>query len=111
MSMTALCAPVQAQAPAPLAAYQVVGDAIPRTLTAPPGDAAGGRAILTNRQLGLCLLCHTGPFDEEPFQGKLGPDLGGLGARLSEGQLRLRPDDGRRARDAPCRLQRTQPAA
>jgi L-cysteine S-thiosulfotransferase len=95
MSM-ALCASVQAQAPERLAAYNVVGDAIPLALTTTPGDAARGRAIVTNKQLGLCLLCHTGPFDEEPFQGNLAPDLGGVGARLSEGQLRLRLVDGRR---------------
>ena len=92
----ALCASVQAQAPERLAAYQVAGDAIPLALTTTPGDATRGRAIVTNKQLGLCLLYHTGPFNEEPFQGKLGPDLGGVGARLSEGQLRLRLVDGRR---------------
>jgi len=96
MSMTALCASAQAQAPAPLAAYQVVGETIPRALTATPGDATRGRAIVTNKQLGLCLLCHTGPFDDEPFQGNLAPDLAGVGSRLSEGQLRLRLVDGRR---------------
>ena len=54
------------------------------------GRPARGRAIVVNRQLGLCLLCHSGPFPEERFQGDLGPDLGGVGARLTEGQLRLR---------------------
>ena len=61
---------------------------------------ARGRAIVTNNQLGLCLLCHTGPFDEEPFQGNLAPDLGGVGVRLTEGQLRLRIVDGRRVNPA-----------
>ena len=96
----ALCASAQAQAPERLAAYQIVGDAIPLALTTTPGDATRGRAIVTNKQLGLCLLCHTGPFDEEPFQGKLAPDLGGVGVRLSEGQLRLRLVDGRRINPA-----------
>ena len=60
------------------------------------GDPARGRAIVANRQLGLCLLCHSGPFPEERFQGNLGPDLNGTGARLSEGQIRLRlVDPGR----------------
>jgi len=54
------------------------------------GDPARGRAIVVNRQLGLCLLCHSGPFPEERFQGSIGPDLNGIGARLSEGQIRLR---------------------
>ena len=49
-----------------------------------------GRAIVANRQVGLCLLCHTGPFPEERFQGNLGPDLAGAGRRWSEGELRLR---------------------
>lgn len=96
----ALCASVHAQAPERLAAYRVVGDAIPQALTGTPGDAARGRAIVTNKQLGLCLLCHTGPFDEEPFQGNLAPDLGGVGVRLTEGQLRLRIVDGRRVNPA-----------
>jgi sulfur-oxidizing protein SoxX len=38
----------------------------------------------------LCLLCHSGPIPEERFQGTIGPDLKGTGARLSEGQIRLR---------------------
>ena len=92
----ALCASARAQAPERVSPYKVVGDAIPIALTATPGDATRGRAIVTNKQLGLCLLCHTGPFDEEPFQGNLAPDLGGVGAQWTEGQLRLRLVDGRR---------------
>ena len=34
-----------------------------------------GRAIVVDRRLGACLLCHTGPFPEEKFQGTLAPDL------------------------------------
>jgi sulfur-oxidizing protein SoxX len=76
--------------------YTVVGDAIPAPLTSAPGDAERGRAIVTNRQVGLCLLCHSGPFPSERFQGNLAPDLKGVGARLSEGQMRLRiVDQGR----------------
>ena len=77
-------------------AAHAADDAIDRPLTDVPGDAARGRAIVVNRQLGLCLLCHTGPFSEERFQGNLAPDLGGAGARWSEGQLRLRLVDSRR---------------
>jgi sulfur-oxidizing protein SoxX len=74
----------------PLVAYEIVGDAIPKSLAGAPGDAARGRAIVANRQVGLCLLCHSGPFPEERFQGDLAPDLAGAGTRWTEGQLRLR---------------------
>jgi sulfur-oxidizing protein SoxX len=78
------------------AAQQVVGDAIPASLTGQPGDAARGRAIVANRSVGLCLLCHSGPIAEERFQGDLAPSLAGAGSRWSEGQLRLRIADGAR---------------
>lgn len=78
------------------AAQQVVGDAIPASLTGQPGDAARGRAIVANRSVGLCLLCHSGPIAEERFQGDLAPSLAGAGSRWSVGQLRLRIVDGAR---------------
>ena len=81
--------------PATLAS-DVPGDAIAQPLTATPGDAARGRAIVVNRQLGLCLLCHSGPFPEEPFQGNLATDLGGAGKRWTSAQLRARLVDARR---------------
>jgi len=73
-----------------------VGDAIPHSLTGAKGDVERGRSIVVNRQVGLCLLCHSGPFPEEKFQGTLAPDLKGTGARWSEGQLRLRIVDASR---------------
>jgi sulfur-oxidizing protein SoxX len=76
--------------------YTIVGDAIPRPLTGEPGDPARGRAIVANRQQGLCLLCHSGPFPEAVFQGNLAPSLAGAGARWSAGQLRLRIVDASR---------------
>jgi sulfur-oxidizing protein SoxX len=66
------------------------GDSIPVSLTGAKGDPARGRAVVANRQLGLCLLCHSGPFPEERFQGNLAPDLTAVGARFSEGQIRQR---------------------
>lgn len=79
-----------------LASFVVVGDGIPAPLTTVPGDAARGRAIVANRQQGLCLLCHSGPFPEERFQGTLAPSLAGAGARWTVPQLRLRIADARR---------------
>jgi sulfur-oxidizing protein SoxX len=64
-------------------------DSIPASLTGAKGDPVRGRAIVANRQAGLCLLCHTGAFPEERFQGNLAPDLR-TAARLSEGEIRLR---------------------
>lgn len=87
------CTAAQAQA---LVSYRVVGDAISISLTGRPGDPTRGRAIVGNRQVGLCLLCHSGPFPEERFQGNLAPDLAGAGSRWSEGQLRLRIVDAGR---------------
>jgi L-cysteine S-thiosulfotransferase len=69
--------------------YAIVADAIPESLTGKSGDAAKGRALVLNRT-STCILCHSGPFPEERFQGDLAPDLAGAGSRWSEGQLRLR---------------------
>ena len=73
---------------------------IASSLTGSPGDASRGRAIVVNRQLGLCLLCHSGPFPEERMQGNLAPSLAGAGARWSEAQLRLRIVDSKRLNPA-----------
>lgn len=89
-------AQAQATVAAPVRPIQVVGDTVPEALTDVPGDPARGRAIVANRQLGLCLLCHTGPIPEERFQGNLAPDLAGAGQRWTRGQLRLRMVDARR---------------
>jgi len=90
----------QAQPAAAVQSFSVVGDAIPAPLGGLQGDAARGRAIVANRQVGLCLLCHTGPFPEERAQGTLAPNLNGAGSRWSEGQLRLRIVDARRVNPA-----------
>lgn len=78
-----------------LRSYTVAGDAIPQSLTGAPGNAARGRALVAERA-GTCILCHSGPFPEQAFQGNLAPDLGGSGRRWSAGQLRLRLVDASR---------------
>jgi sulfur-oxidizing protein SoxX len=67
----------------------LAADAIPEPLGGARGDPARGRALVVNRQVGLCLLCHSGPFPEERFQGNLAPDLRSV-TRLTEGQIRQR---------------------
>jgi len=79
--------------------YAVVGDAIPASLTGAAGDPARGRALVLNRT-STCILCHSGPFPEEKFQGDVAPDLSGSGSRWSEGQLRLRIVDPSRLNPA-----------
>jgi L-cysteine S-thiosulfotransferase len=69
--------------------YAITGDSIRESLTGAPGDAARGRALVLERT-STCILCHSGPFPEEKFQGDLAPSFAGTGSRWSEGQLRLR---------------------
>ena len=93
LSILSLIAPAHAQ---------VLGrDSQVEPLTTSAGDPVRGRAIVASRQTGLCLLCHSGPFPEERFQGNLAPELGESAAKLSAGQLRARiVDPSRFDRDA-----------
>ena len=75
--------------------YTVSGDSIEESLTGTPGDATRGRALILERT-NTCILCHSGPFPEEKFQGDLAPNLSGSGNRWSVGQLRLRLVDASR---------------
>lgn len=60
------------------------------------GDAQRGRAIVADRQVGMCLLCHAAPIPEERFQGDLAPSLAGAGRRWTPAELRERIVDARR---------------
>jgi sulfur-oxidizing protein SoxX len=91
MARAATCALVLALA-TPAAQAQGLRD----PLTDLPGDASRGRAIVLDQPRSLCVLCHAGPFPEIPFQGDLGPDLSGVGERLTLPELRLRLVDSRR---------------
>ena len=73
-----------------------LAEGLAEPLTAMEGDAGRGRAIIADRSRGLCLLCHSGPFPEERFQGNLAPSLAGVGARMRASELRLRLVDSRR---------------
>ena len=82
-----------------LVPYTVVGDAIPTSLTGKPGDPVNGRAVVVKRE-NTCLLCHSGPFPDQRFQGDLAPSLAGAGSRSTESQLRLRIVDASRLNSA-----------
>jgi sulfur-oxidizing protein SoxX len=83
-------APVNAWAETP------AGPEAPPLAVSRPADPANGRKIVADRRRGMCLLCHSGPFPEERFQGNLAPSLVGAGARWNEGQLRFRLIDSAR---------------
>lgn len=68
----------------------LLAPALAAGVDATAGDVERGRAIVMNRQVGLCLLCHSGPFPEERFQGDLAPDLAKVGARWTAAELRQR---------------------
>ena len=95
----AVAFPCASQAQEALRPYEVVGNAIPKSLTGKPSDPERGRAIVVKRE-STCLLCHSGPFPEQRFQGDLSPSLTGTGARWSEGELRLRLVDASRLNPA-----------
>lgn len=82
--------------PAPaVAAFRVIDDAIPQSLTATPGDAVRGRTVALDRARGNCVTCHEMPVDAA-FQGNLGPPLAGVAERYQPGELRLRLVDSKR---------------
>ena len=56
----------------------------------PPGDPARGAAIVANRALSQCTLCHAAPGVPAHLRGTLAPDLAGVGARLDRTALRER---------------------
>lgn len=68
----------------------VVGFEIPNPLTDEPGDPARGEMIARDVSNATCLICHRMPIPEEPNPGNIGPDLAGVGARFTAGELRLR---------------------
>ena len=76
--------------------YVVTGDAIIEPLADAAGDPERGAALISDRQRSLCTLCHSGPFPDPHLHGTLAPGLAGVGARLSEGQIRQRVADMKR---------------
>jgi len=78
-----------------IATYKVSDYAIKEPLTATPGDPKNGRKLVAGQRKGNCLACHKMPIPEEQFHGLVGPELNGVGSRLSEGELRLRIADAK----------------
>jgi L-cysteine S-thiosulfotransferase len=61
-------------------------------LTAFAGDPVKGREVVMARGDANCLLCHAIPGADRPA-GNIGPSLAGVGAQLSENELRMRIAD------------------
>lgn len=87
---------MQTRGPADAPKPEWINGEIPASLTGQPGDPLRGRQMIVNRQAGLCLLCHQGPFPEERFQGTLAPDLSESVARMTPGRLRAQIVDASR---------------
>jgi len=79
-----------------LTPYVVTEDAITEPLAGQRGDPALGQVLMGERHRSLCILCHALPSGAAQLQGTLAPSLAGIGARLSEGQIRLRIVDMKR---------------
>lgn len=89
-----LTGPVTAES---LVEYQVDKSSysINEPLTGQAGDAENGKKVAVSRRKGNCLACHVMPIPEEAFHGLIAPPLTGVGARYTEGQLRLRMVDAK----------------
>ena len=57
------------------------------------GDPGRGREVFLDRELGHCLLCHQVAQLDAPFQGNIGPELSGVGNRLTANAIRERIAD------------------
>ena len=85
----AVLAALPAMAFAQATDFQVVGDGIPKSLTGKPGVAARGKALLAKREAATCLECHSVKDKDLAGGGSKGPALDGVGAALTQAQLRL----------------------
>lgn len=83
-------------APAAESGLLIVADGIPQPLATGGGDVARGRALIVARESANCVLCHAVPDPAVRFSGDVGPSLAGIGARMTEAQLRLRVVDNAR---------------
>ena len=88
MLLAALSAAGAAQAETPT---------LPQPLTDQPGDATRGKAVAVNSDMGNCIICHHMPVAEVPEGafGDIGPDLAGVGSRLTVPELRQRVVDAK----------------
>ena len=75
--------------------WQVENYAIQQPLCGLSGDAVRGKNIVVDSNRGNCLACHQLPVEGIEAYGNIGPPLGGVASRLTEGFIRLRVVDTR----------------
>lgn len=95
IALATLCGAISGDAPPDdlVSGDMVVSDAIPDLLGSARGSPEMGREIFVSRDAGHCVLCHVIDGLDAPFQGDVGPDLTGIGTRLTPAQIRLRIAD------------------
>jgi sulfur-oxidizing protein SoxX len=81
--------------PEPYCQWELKNFAIEEPLCGLKGDIERGKAIATDGYRGNCVACHSLPVEGIEAFGTIGPPLGGIGKRLSQGMLRLRIVDTR----------------
>lgn len=69
--------------------WQAVNVAIENPINGLQGNAKRGKQIVSRKDKGNCLACHSLPITSEPFHGTIGPPLHGIASRRTEGQIRL----------------------
>jgi sulfur-oxidizing protein SoxX len=79
----------------PYCHWQVEEFAIKKSLCGLAGNAGRGKLIVSDSNKGNCLACHQLPIEGIEAYGTIGPPLEGVGARLTEGFIRLRVVDTR----------------
>ncbi|MCW8824892.1 MAG: sulfur oxidation c-type cytochrome SoxX [Gammaproteobacteria bacterium] len=67
--------------------------AIENSLSGSAGDPDSGLQLVTLKSKGNCIACHRLPIKDLAFQGTIGPELTGVGKRLTVPQIRLRVVD------------------
>ena len=85
--------PVELPPPEPYCQWEVKDLAIAKPLCSLSGNAQRGKAIAIDSNRGNCVACHQLPVEGVEAFGNLGPPLMAVGARYSEGYLRLRVVD------------------
>ena len=87
--------PVEMPPPEPYCQWENKQMSIAQPICDKSGNAERGEAISIDSSQGNCVACHRLPVEGIEAFGNLGPPLTGVGARYSEGFIRLRVVDAK----------------